>query len=536
MPASGAVAQTVVITGTSFLSVTAVKFNGVSAITYTVNTATQITVTIPAGATTGKISVETAAGAGMSAGNFIVAAAPTIASFTPTGSVVGATITITGTNFVNVSSVKFNGTEVGLANIAVTSTTQLTAKVPAGATSGTISATTPSGTGTSAGSFTVIPPPTITSFTPTSGPAGTSVVLTGTAFTGASSVKFNNTTATYTVNSATQITATVPVSATSGVMSVTTPGGSINSSGSFTVILPPLISSISPTTAATGTTLTISGSNLANATSINFNSTVVTTLISNTDTQIQVVVPGSLSAGAVNVSVVTAAGTSNNKTLTIIPAPVVTDLKPNVSYAGFPIMIRGSNLAGTIGVKIGSTDATIMTVYDATVIVTIPGTMGNGTYTVTVSNEGGPSNGVTLNVTTAPSSVGSPPSGTFVSPPPANYVNVISNQWQYEGTTTNAFLLSQHSLSDPCPITDLNDATLCGTWSFAKDGTGKIIANYIELTRGSGATLETFYGQWSATAVVPCVQRLMLISSKDGHLLIATVRTGDPNNGDICTP
>jgi hypothetical protein len=544
-PASGAVAQSVVITGTSFLSVTAVKFNGVSAITYTVNNETQITVTIPAGATTGKISVETAAGAGMSAANFTVAAAPTVASFTPTSSVVGATLTITGTNFVNVSSVKFNGTEVGLANIAVTSTTQLTAKVPDGATSGTISVTTPSGTGTSAGSFTVIPPPTITSFTPTSGPTGTSVVITGTAFTGASSVKFNNTTATYTVNSATQITATVPVSATSGVISVTTPGGSVNSSGSFTVILPPLISSISPTTAVTGTTLTITGSSLASATSVDFSATVVTTLISNTDSQITVIIPGSLSAGAVNVSVVTAAGTSNTKTLTIVPAPVITDLKPNVSYKGFPIMIRGSNLAGTISAKIGSTDATIMTKYDATVIVTIPGTMSNGTYSVTVSNEGGPSNGVTLNIVDAPASVGSPPTGTYVSPPPANYVNVISNQWTNTKDNSVAFLLGLGSASQ-CQIinpsyefgTSATDQYVCGSYTFTKDGTGKVTANYIELTLGYGhpaTNLETFYGEWSATAVVPCVHKLVVISSKDGHVLIATVQTGDPASG-TCTP
>ncbi len=80
-------------------------------------------------------------------------------------------------------------------------------------------------------------PPTITSFTPTSGTIGTSVVITGANFTGATSVTFNGTSATtYTVNSDTQITATVPTGATTGTISVIAPGGTVTSAGTFTVL------------------------------------------------------------------------------------------------------------------------------------------------------------------------------------------------------------------------------------------------------------------------------------------------------------
>ncbi len=68
-------------------------------------------------------------------------------------------------------------------------------------------------------------PPTITSFTPASGPVGTSVTINGTNFTGTSAVLFNGTSASFTVNSATTITATVPEGATSGPISVTTSAG-----------------------------------------------------------------------------------------------------------------------------------------------------------------------------------------------------------------------------------------------------------------------------------------------------------------------
>ena len=72
-PTSGAVATTEVnITGANFIGATSVKFNGVSASTFTVDSATQIRATVPDGAGTGKISVTTAAGTAQSADEFIV--------------------------------------------------------------------------------------------------------------------------------------------------------------------------------------------------------------------------------------------------------------------------------------------------------------------------------------------------------------------------------------------------------------------------------------------------------------------------------
>src|SRR5207245_9938203 len=96
--------------------------------------------------------------------------------------------------------------------------------VPSGATTGLISVTTPGGTATSATAFTVIPAPTLTSFTPTSGAVGSTVTITGTAFTGATAVTFNGTSAvSFSVNSSTSIGATVPSGATTGQISVRTP-------------------------------------------------------------------------------------------------------------------------------------------------------------------------------------------------------------------------------------------------------------------------------------------------------------------------
>src|SRR5262245_5571504 len=160
---------------------------------------------------------------------------PAITSFTPTSGPIGTIVTITGTNLTGATALTFGGTSA--TTFTVGSSTQITATVPTGAKTGKICVTTPGGHDCSSQSFTVnkTAAPTITSFTPTSGPVGTSVTITGTNFTGATSVTFNNVTATFVVNSATQITATVPSTATTGRIKVTTPGGSVTSTTDFTV-------------------------------------------------------------------------------------------------------------------------------------------------------------------------------------------------------------------------------------------------------------------------------------------------------------
>jgi hypothetical protein len=235
-PTAGGVGTTVTISGTNFTGASDVKFNttSVGAGNFTVDSDTQITATVPSGATTGPISVATPSGIGTSSTPFSVVPAPTITSFTPTSGVTGTTVTINGTSFTATAEVKFNG--VTATGFVFRTATKVKANVPAGATTGPISVTTASGTGTSSTDFVIASgPPTITSFTPTSGPVGTTVTITGTNFTGATTVKFGGVVAAFTVNSDTQITATVPTGAVTGKIVVKTAAGSGSSPTKFTV-------------------------------------------------------------------------------------------------------------------------------------------------------------------------------------------------------------------------------------------------------------------------------------------------------------
>ena len=151
--------------------------------------------------------------------------------FTPTFGPVGTVVTITGTSFTGATAVEFNG--VAATSFTVVSDTSITATVPTGATTGPIAVTTPGGRPlTSTTRFTVTP--AITSFTPANGLAGKVVTITGTTFAGATGINFNGVPArSFTVVSDTSITATVPIEAATGPITVTTPDGTATSATSF---------------------------------------------------------------------------------------------------------------------------------------------------------------------------------------------------------------------------------------------------------------------------------------------------------------
>jgi len=142
----------------------------------------------------------------------------------------GQTVQILGTGLTGTTSVKFGS---GSASFTVASNTYMTAIVPTTGTTGAVSVTTPTGIRVSNKIFKVIP--SISSFSPTSGPVGTKVVIKGSGVTQTTKVTFGDVTASFVVNSATQVTATVPTAAITSKITITTPGGVATSVATFTV-------------------------------------------------------------------------------------------------------------------------------------------------------------------------------------------------------------------------------------------------------------------------------------------------------------
>lgn len=279
-PASGSASggTAVTITGTNFTGASAVTFGGVAATGFTVNSATQITATAPAG--TGTVDIRVTTGGGTSATSaadqftYLQALGSSV-SFAPDPLIVGGasgvmTITLTNPNATNSPAVNFllttdaftqrnpaspGGTcTVGGASIPTTTTVQFanvvappgscTITLPyrglaAGTGTFSVAAFTPSGypqTASASTSITVLPAaPTVTALSPASGPlgGGTAVTLTGTNFTGATAVSFGaSPAASFSLDSATQITATAPAGSAGAVdVTVTTPSGTSATAG-----------------------------------------------------------------------------------------------------------------------------------------------------------------------------------------------------------------------------------------------------------------------------------------------------------------
>jgi len=381
-PSSGPVGTVVTVMGSNLAVAPTVDVNGASA---TVNV-TQITLTIAPGTITGPISVTTPEGMATSASKFtvlnIIPLPPAITTFTPSSGVYFTVVTITGSNFSYASSVQFNGTAAS-SFILVNSTT-ISAKLQSGTTSGPISVTTPGGTAISATNFTISQPPTLTSFTPSSGFIGATVTLSGTNLTNASALQFNGTAATFTVVNAATISATVPAGANSGPITVTTPDGTETSAVSFTVLPPPTITAFTPSSGALYTVITITGTSFYNVSSVQFNGTASIFILVNSTTITAKVQAGTTSGP---ISVTTPGGTvSSVASFAVIPpSPTITSFTPSNGSAGTVVTLTGTNFIWTTAVAFGGMPAASFTIVSAT---SLTATVRSGTTSgnITVTN------------------------------------------------------------------------------------------------------------------------------------------------------
>jgi hypothetical protein len=223
----------VTIAGTGFTGATAVAFGGTAATSFVVTSATQITATAPA-SSAGAVDVTVASAGGTStasaADRFTYVGVPTVTSVSPASGTAtgGTTVTLTGTNFSGATAVSFGLTAA--ISFTINSPTSITATSPAGTGTVDIRVTATGGTSTTtaADHYSYIGPPVVTSISPSAGAAtgGTVVTIVGNGFSGATSVLFGGTPASsFTVNSASSITATSPAGTGTVDIRVSTIGG-----------------------------------------------------------------------------------------------------------------------------------------------------------------------------------------------------------------------------------------------------------------------------------------------------------------------
>ncbi len=407
-PSSGTTAggTSVTITGTTLVGATSVTIGGVAA-PFTVVSPTSINATTaPHAAGVVDVVVTTPGGTGTGAGLFTYVepqAAPTVTAINPSGGPTGGgtPVTITGANFTGATGVSIGGVPVTFTVVNPTSITATTAAHGAGLAD--VAVTTPSGTGTGAGLFTFFAPPavpTVTAINPPRGVTGggTAVTITGTNFTGASSVTIGGVAAPFTVASATSITATTGAHAAGAVdVVVTTPNGTGTGASLFTYVAPaaPTVAAIAPATGSTagGTAVTITGTTFIGATSVTIGGVATTFTVVNATTI--TATTGAHAAGVVDMIVATPGGTGTDTGLFtyLAPsaAPVVTSVSPasGSTDGGTLVSITGANFTGATAVSIGGVAATGVTIVSDANITATAGAHAAGVVDVVVTTTNG---------------------------------------------------------------------------------------------------------------------------------------------------
>jgi RHS repeat-associated protein len=256
--------------------------------------------------------------------------------------------------------------------------------------------------------------PSITSLSPTSGPSGTSVTITGRNFggtKGSSTVTFAGVVASTTSWGSTSIVAVVPSGLSNGGASVVvTVGGTASNSVTFTVANPVVISSLSPTSGPSGTSVTITGSNFGatkGSSTVKFG-TVLASTTSWSSTSIVAVVPNGIVGSTVGV-VVTVNNTASNSKDFIVTNPLITNISFNsVLMNSAPenqlITINGSGFGATQGtnssVKFNGLLGVPSSWSDTAISIPVPAGATTGNIVVKVNANSSP--GYPFMVTPAP--------------------------------------------------------------------------------------------------------------------------------------
>ena len=380
-----------------------ITVNGVAASTSSWVSPKSLKFTVPAGATTGPISLSVGTAAPFTTAA-TVKVLPKVTGYSAAAARDGDAVTVQGTTLNGATTVKF-GAITGVVDSVSVDGTQLFTHVPPGALTGAVTVVTPGGT--SIGPVFKVLPTVNEPFAPDHGFTGTVLMLSGKTFTGTSSVKVGGVPAAFALVTG-QLKVTVPAAAVTGPISVTNAGGTTTTSGSFTV--DPKITSFTPLTAPVGGAVTLAGSGFGAAgesrtVSVNgiaasasagpggIRADSVTWVSPNS---VKFTVPDGATTGPISLSVGSAAPFTTAATVKVLPK--VTGYVSAAAREGDAVTVQGTTLNGATAVKFGAVSGVVDSVsVDGTQLFTHvpPGAL---TGAVTVVTPGGTSIGPVFKV------------------------------------------------------------------------------------------------------------------------------------------
>ena len=382
-PQTGSNPTQVSIMGANFIvGGTTVTFSGAAAVNGTVTATSDVNAIVPTGAGNGPITVTTSAGSAVSTNIFTASSVPTITSFSPTAGAIGSSVTIFGGNFFGTPTVEIGGKP---ASATVTSTTEIIATVPTGATTGPIEVSTTDGSFTTTSNFLTGSGAVITGFSPTVGDENTAVTIDGLGLSTATSVTFNGAKEYIAGYGSGTLQVTLTNVSGTGPIEVFTPQGNFTTSTNFTNTTAPIVSDFAPALGAVGTSVVIDGLNFTDTKTVEFNgASAAHTIVA--ATQLNATVPGGATTGPITVVASNAASytTSSNFVVTT-SAPVITGFSPASGVRGTTVTLNGGNFTDLSSVQFNGVAATYTPPTSTTVLyATVPagatsGPPGNAT-------------------------------------------------------------------------------------------------------------------------------------------------------------
>ena len=398
-PAAGAPGSEVVLRGEHFsprLTENQVHLGALPVVVRSA-TPTELTVLVPAGATTGPFRVRVTGAGEATSAPFTVSVGTTIASFEPAMGPPGTRVIVRGTGFAR--SAAHNRVYLGEARARVrrASETELEVELPRGAQTGRLLVDVRGG-GRAHGAtdFVVRFPPAVRAMEPARGAPGTRVTLTGEHFgTDVRQVRATLGEAALEVRDLAddRVVVEIPAGAASGPITLTAYGLGPASSAPFTVLEPVSIASFSPTSGGAGAVVTLSGRGFSASAADN---TVTLSgeraeVVTASPTELSVRIPADARSGPLVVAVAHAGEARTDRPFVVTRPPSIASFAPTSGAPGTAVIVRGANFGarpGLIDVRLGERRAELRRATDTELEVVIPPGAQTGRLRVTVRLQG----------------------------------------------------------------------------------------------------------------------------------------------------
>jgi large repetitive protein len=382
-PNSGPVGTRVTVNGTGFMKQTTVILGGrpVQPVSWNAN---QIIFDVPGRFGDGQIYLRhPGAGNDVLVGQFVVQANPLVASFAPPAGPVGTRVEIRGSGFLGGDQIIFNGRPLQTMEL---SPDRVVVVIPQGATSDRFTLVRPQTKFqvASRATFNVtLPAPQVMGFSPTSGPPGTQLRISGANFTPQDRVFYGrNIPVQVTSQGESHFDVVIPANVrTSEFLVVRGPRGEATTQGAFVLVLNPQIARFAPTWGGAGVKVDIFGQNFRAGDSVMFNGRPLPVLILEPN-RVQVEIPGGSRSDVFSIvrgqQVVATAGMQ----FEVFSPPAISHFAPAGGPGGTRVSIHGSNFTPEAKVLYGGRTLPVVERQQGRLDVVIPGEAQSQVFTV----------------------------------------------------------------------------------------------------------------------------------------------------------